>query len=165
MDEERNGASFVGEVLRIFFIVFSLAVLAISFAGMLLARYAPDAQAGSSIFSLDGAGLPYSTIMQIAAYALIMAVFYMLIFSDRFIVKVRFLWRFPLLFLATFLIGLVFAIIFKWFPVDSRMAWIRFVLATVISFTISFCLTLLKIKLEGKKYDKLLANYKARQKE
>jgi hypothetical protein len=52
--------------------------------------------------------------------------------------------------------------VFAWIVVDDIRGWIGLVLSTVICFSISIGLTLLKFKLERKKYDKLLANYKAR---
>jgi len=42
--------------------------------------------------------------------------------------------------------------------------FLGFVVSTPICYAISIGLTLLKLKLKGKKYDKLLADYKARHK-
>ena len=66
-----------------------------------------------------------------------------------------------LLLLATLLTFSVFAIVFKWFAIDDIGAWLGFVLSTIICFSISLVLTLLKFKMERKKYDRLLTNYKA----
>jgi hypothetical protein len=45
---------------------------------------------------------------------------------------------------------------------DNWQAWIGFVLPTCICFVISSALMILKTKLAGKKYDKLLSDYKTR---
>jgi Na+/melibiose symporter-like transporter len=109
--------------------------------------------------------MSYGTILQLAGFSLIMAVWYLLLFSERFFMKMWFVWRFLFLVLATLLTASVFAVIFKWFPADSLQSWTSFILSTVICFVISTALTLLKLKIKGKKYNALLANYKARWKE
>ena len=87
--------------------IFTMMVLAISIAGMLLARYNSKVQ--STLFAPGGAGLSYSTLMQITGFTFIMAIFATLLFSEHFLIKI-----------------------------------------------------LIKYRLEGKKYDRLLMNYKAR---
>jgi hypothetical protein len=91
---------------------FSLAIIAITLAGMLIGLNGDDMRDMSTLFALDN-GLQYSTILQTAGFSFIIAVFSILLFSER-------------------------------------------------SFVVSFALTLLILKLEGKKYNKLLENYKVR---
>jgi hypothetical protein len=54
----------------------------------------------------------------------------------------------------------IFVVIFKWLPNNNLFSWLGFIFSTIFCFAVSFILTLLKMKLEGKRYDKLLANYK-----
>jgi ABC-type multidrug transport system permease subunit len=132
-----------------------------SIAGMLVNRHDPEAGEESALFALAG-GLPYNVILQIAGFALILAIISVLLFSEHFQTKIRFFLRGLLLLLATLLTTSVFVVIFKWFSPYSIQSWLGFVLCTVICFAISFALTVFKLKLEGKKYDKLLAEYKRR---
>ena len=151
----------IGELLRSFTIIFTPGILVISIMGVFIARYAPELHEVSTLFALDGAGLQYSTIFQISMYSLILSVISILLFSERFNYKMRFIWRFFLMLLATLLIFCIFAVIFRWIPVDEPIAWLGLILSTIIGFSIGFSLTILKLKLDGKKYDRLLANYKA----
>jgi hypothetical protein len=48
--------------------------------------------------------------------------------------------------------------------VNDPLAWLGFILSTLICFSASIGLTLVKLKLEGIKYAKLLEAYKMRKK-
>jgi len=153
---------FIIDLMRNFGAIFTLSILAISFVGLLVVRYAPDAQDISSLFASGGMGLSFNAVLQIAGFSLILAFLSIVVVSDRFIKKMRFLARTILLFLAALFTFSMFAIVFKWFPIEDPLAWLGFVLSTFVCFLFSLGLTLLKLKLEGRKYDRLLANYKAR---
>ena len=165
MYKEQNETPFIVELAHYFTIVFTMSVLAMVFAGLLIAHYIPEAQDTSTLFALKGMGLPYSAILQIAGLSVILAVFCVLITSGRFMFKTRFLSRFILFLLATFFTTSIFAIIFKWFPVDDALSWIGFALSSVICFVISSGITLLNFRLQNKKYNRLLTNFKARHKD
>jgi drug/metabolite transporter (DMT)-like permease len=164
MGEEKNGFLVIMALLRYFAVIFTMTILAISLAGILSARHAPITQEVPTLYISGGAGLYCNTILQLAGFAFILAAFVALLFSDRFFSGVHFPVRILLLLLATLVIFSIFSIIFKWFPTDDPKAWLAFVLSAVVCSAISFGLTLLKFKMEGKKYDRLLANYKARHK-
>jgi hypothetical protein len=161
MDKENKNSSFVTELLRRFGIIFLLTILVVSVAGMFVNRHDLTAGEESSLFALVG-GLTYNVIFQIAGFSLIMAIFSILLFSEHFQTKIRFFLRGLLLLLATLVTTTVFAFVFKWFSPYNVLSWFGFVFCTIICFAISFALTFLKLKLEGKKYDKLLAEYKIR---
>jgi magnesium-transporting ATPase (P-type) len=161
MDEEKKIPSLITELLRRFGIIFLLTILAVSFAGMLVGRYDSEAGKESALFALSG-GLTYNVIFQIAGFSLIMAIFSVLLFSEHFQIKIRFFLRGLLLLLVTLITTSIFAVIFKWFSPYNIQSLLGFVLCTVMCFVISFFLTFLKLKLERKKYDKLLAEYKIR---
>jgi hypothetical protein len=160
MYEERNGLPFIVEFLRRFGVVFTITILVISFTGILIARHFPDTQYISTLFILGSTGLPYSAIVQLAACSLVLAVYSMLFFSERLLTKMRFMWRFFYLYLLTLLTVSIFSMIFGWFPADNPLSWISFILWLTICFTFAYILTRLKFKLENKKINKLLEDYK-----
>ena len=159
---EKNEYPLISEILRYFGTIFTFAILVISIVVSQVTRYFPDVQNVSTLFISGGIGLSFGTILQIASFSTILSVFSVLFISERFIKKMWFLYRIIFLLLSTLLTFSVFAIIFKWFVVDDIVAWIGFVISTIICFSISIGLTLLKFKLERKKYNRLLANFKAR---
>ena len=163
MDEEKNRTSLGAELLRAFAAAFSPAVLVMTFTGMLMARYAPEAGEISTLFAA-GTGMSYNSILQIAGLALIFAVFIVLLFSQRFLTKMRFLYRILIFFSAAMVVVSIFAIIFKWFPANNIPSWIAFVLSFAVCYAGSTGLTLLWLKKEKKKYGRLLADYKERRK-
>ena len=162
MNEERNGVSLFTQLLRNTGTIFTLSVLAISFAGIIITRYDPNYSETYSLFTLAPLGLTYNTILQIAGASVFLAAISTFLFSEHFIYKMRFLLRTIILLLITLIIFSFFAVIFKWFPVNEPMVWIRFFISTFVCFFISIGLTLVKQKMEGKKYNKLLESYRAR---
>ena len=160
MDEEYK-KPIISELLRFFASIFTPAILVMSLTSMLVGRYASEAQDVSTLFALDGAGMPFSTIFQIVGFSFVLSVVAMMLFSERFSSKIRFIWRILMMLLATLLTFSIFTIIFKWFPINEPLAWLGLILCTIVCFILSFGLTLLKLRLEGKNYEKLLAKYKA----
>ncbi|MDR0497128.1 MAG: hypothetical protein LBH42_05915 [Treponema sp.] len=164
MDEEQNKKPLIVELLRFFLIIFAVSTLTMSSMGILVTRFTPDAKHASTLFALGDEGLPYSAIKQLAGFSLILAAVSMFLFSGRFFVKMRYLWRIFLMLVAALITSSVFSVVFTWFPADDLEAWLGFVISTLVCYAICACLTILKLKLEGKKYNRLLADYKTRQK-
>jgi len=162
MDEEQNRTPLGIELLRGFGTVFTTSILVMCFAGMLIARRSGP-RVMSTLFS-SGAGLSFNTILQLAAFALITAVLAVLFFSERFFKKTRFICRLLFFFLLTTVEVSVLAVIFKWFPINKIHNWIVFILLFIAGSTIGLGFTMLKLKLEKKKYGKLLAAYKSQHK-
>jgi len=163
MIEKKYRVALAIEFAQRFTVVFSLAIIAITIAGILIGLNGQDMRDVSTLFIIND-GLRYNTILQVVGFSLIIAFFSLLLFSEHIQIKIRFLFRGFLLLLATLVTTSIFAIIFSWFPQDNIQGWINFVLCTVFCFSVSFALTLLKIKLEGKRYTKLLEDYKERHK-
>jgi hypothetical protein len=161
MDNEHTKKSLVLELARTFTTIFTMSALAVSLAGLLAVHFTPDEQFVSEVFPAIITGSFYSTVLQIAGFSFILAVFVLLL-SQRFIPNMRFWLRMLLVFLSAFCTFAVFALIFKWFPVNNLHVWLGFILCTIICSAFSLGITLLRFKLEGKKYDKLLAHYKER---
>jgi len=164
MDKEINEPPFVMDLMRNFATIFTLSIIAISLMGSLLVCVTPDVQDISTLFASGGMGLSYSVVLQIAGFSLVLAFFSIVVISQRFITKMRFWLRILLLFLSALFTFSVFAVIFKWFPINEPLAWLGFVFSSFVCFIFSLGLTFLKFRLEGRKYDRLLANYKARRK-
>ena len=161
MNEERKKTPFIVELLRAFAVVFSPAILVMSFVVMLVTRCAPSAQKMSSLFALES-GMSFGSILQMAGMSLVFAVLSVLLISDRYFKAMRFLYRILFFFLAALLTASVFAVIFKWIPADNPLSWTTFISSFVICYALSTGLTLLWLRQEKKKYGRLLADYKAR---
>ena len=162
MNEELKDVSFFTQLLRNTAAIFTFFVLVISVVCMVLVRFYPILRETCSLFALGPLGLACNTILQIAGCSIILAVIATFLFSEHFFYKMRFLPRIIIFLLMTFIIFSLFAIIFKWFPVNEPMVWIRFFISTFVCFSISIGITLVKQKLEGEKYNKLLESYRAR---
>jgi len=161
MIKKKYKVAFAIEFFRRFTVIFSLSIIAITIAGILITLYGQDMRELSTLFLLNN-GLQYNTILQVAGFSLIISIFSVLLFSENIQTKINFLFRGILLLLSTLITTSIFAIIFNWFPQDNIQGWIGFVLCTIACFVFSFTLTLVKLKFEGKKYAKLLADYKKR---
>ena len=165
MDKENKNVSVITGFLREFATIFTLIVLSVSLSGTFMSVYYPEIRNLSSIFALGKEGLPYTAIFQSVGFALIMAFISRFLFSGYLTRKIPFIWRYFLFFLATLLTTSVFSIIFKWFTVNIPGAWLIFIPVFFIFFTIAIVLSLLLLKIEDKKYNRLLKNYKSRHKE
>ena len=163
MDNEKKNVSLITGYLREFANIFTLLVLSISLTGIFISFFYPETQNLSAIFALGREGLPYTAIMQSVGFALIMAFVSRILFSGYFSNKLTFMWRYFLFFLATLITTSVFSIIFKWFPVNNLRAWLIFIPVFFIFFTAAIVFSLILLKIEDKKYNRLLENYKSRQ--
>jgi hypothetical protein len=162
MDEEHERKPLSTELLNRFATTFTMIILVMTLTGILISYNVPDAQEVSTLFALGRAGLPYNSILQLIGLAFILAVFTVLLFSERFNIKMRFISRFVLLMLSALIATSIFGVVFKWFPANDPLAWIGLVLSFVVCSVITSAFTLLYQRLVGKKYNKLLADYKAR---
>lgn len=165
MDDSRNKTPFIYELFRNFAVVFLLAIFAMSFAGILFGRYENSSSGHSpgefSILFAVNNGLSYGSIFQIAGFSLIIAFVIVLLFSEHYAVKLKFLYRLFISFSASLIAAIVFSVIFKWFPVENTAAWIGFILSFFACYLISTGITLIKLRLEKRKYRRLLEKYRA----
>ena len=161
MDKKLNIGAMLTAYLREFATIFSLAIITVTLVGKPLADLAPELQEVSSIFSHGAFSLPYNTILQLACFALIMAAVNNLLFSEMSFVKLRILWRYIIFSIVTLITVSVFAFVFKWFPVNNLFTWIAFILTFLVCFSSAIGLSFLILKLDDKKYNKLLEHFKA----
>jgi len=167
MDEERIEDSMLTWFLRTFARIFTLSILSMSIMGLLVSRSRfADIQEnlGFGIFDDNITGLPFGSIIQMAGISLILSFACVLLFSEFFFTRMQFIIRIFLLYISVILVCSVFAIIFRWFPAGNFMAWIAFLLASFVFFSLATAFSYLKNWMESKKYERLLANYKARRK-
>ena len=159
MENDRKNTYFLSGLLREFATIFTLLIICFSLIGKFFSIYASDMQNFSTLFVLEGAGLPYNIILQAAVFAFIMALVSKILFSENIEVKTPILKHIIFMFI-TFLITSIFSIFFNWFPINNIYAWLLFVPSFFISCFTATALSLLLLKLEDKKYNKLLENYK-----
>lgn len=158
MNEKKpTGNGFLHNVIT----AFAYSMIAISVIGFLLGD---DVKELSSLFRLGSEGLSFPSILQIFIFSLILVCLRTLLLSDLIFKKMMLLWRCVLLLLLTLVLAGIFAALFRWFPVELWEAWVSFILSVVVCFVIGAGGMILKTKLEDKKYDKLLSDYKAKQK-
>jgi len=162
MNEELNEVPFFTQVLRNTGAVFTSTILTISLAGMVFTRYTPNLPEVCSLFALAPLGLAYNAVLQIAGLSVIIAVISTFLFSEQFFYKMLFFWRINLFLLLVMIVVSLFAVIFKWFPMNEPVVWLQFFVSTFFFSLISIGLSFAKLKLEGKKYNKLLESYKVR---
>jgi len=162
MNEELKEVPFFSQLLRNTGATFTLTILAISIAGMIFARLDPNLREACSLFAFAPLGLTYNAVLQIAGLSITIAVISTFLFSEQFFYKMRFVWRINLFLLMVMIVVSLFAVIFKWFPMNEPVVWLQFFIFTFVFSLISIGLSLVKLKLEGKKYNKLLESYKAR---
>jgi len=162
MNEELNEVPFFTQVLRNTGAVFTMTVLTISIAGMVFTRYTSNLPEVCSLFALAPLGLAYNAVLQIAGLSVIIATISTFLFSEQVFYKMRFFWRTSLFLLMVMIVVTLFAVVFKWFPVNEPVVWLQFFISTFVFSLISIGLSFAKLKLEGKKYNKLLESYKVR---
>ncbi|GHU60047.1 hypothetical protein FACS189444_6550 [Spirochaetia bacterium] len=164
MDKEQHEVSLFAKFLHNTGTIFTLSLLVITFINLLFSHIDKNIKEISSLFALVQYGLAYSTILQITGFSVVLAGLATFLFSEHFFKKILFLRRTALFFIATLFVLSGFSVIFKWFPVNDPLAWLGFIVSTLICFSASIGLTLVKLRLEGIKYSKLLEEYKLRQK-
>lgn len=164
MDKNKSKMHIIAGFLREFSTIFTLTILSISLTARLLFIYFPEIQNLSTIFALEGIGLPYTSILQITCFSLIMAFISRLLFSGILVEKISFIMRYFIFFLATLFTTSIFLIIFKWIPTNYLQAWILFFIFFIVCFGTTIGVSLLITNLEDKKYNRLLEEYKIRYK-
>ena len=165
MDNERKKEPYITGFLREFAKIFTWMILCKSLTGKLILGYYPEIQYSSSILALGREGLPYTIILQSAAFALIMSFISKFLFSENIATKMPFIWRSFLFLLTSFLTASVFSLLFGWIPANNLQIWLAFFLFFFIFYFFAIGLSYLILKIEDKKYNKLLENYKNKYKD
>ena len=161
MDEEKGGVPLVAWYFSLVKTIFAVSIASITIAGFAAGIYMPALLRESSLFNFGSRGIAYRTVLQIGLFSVIMGALYVLLLSDRFIRKIAVYWRIALLHLVTIIVISVFWLICEWGP------WIKTIpglIAFYVSCIAAGSLMILKVRLDDRKYNKLLSSYKERRK-
>ena len=141
---------------------FALSIIVISITGWALG----DAQMEhAGLFRLGSAGLAFQSIAQVFALSIVFSVIVTLLSGDIFFKRIMLLWRVVLTLFLCMVTGVAFALIFSWIPAGMWEAWAAFLGSFILSFLIAFFAAWIKTKLEDRRYEKQLSDYKMRQKQ
>lgn len=148
---------FASKVLTIYAIT-TLIILAI-------ARICGDAAAiYSSLYQLGSKGLAYETLLQLFASSLVITAISTFFCSEKHFKNHMMLWKVVGMMMTILLVMTGFIYVFKWLPFDSStvaiLSWGCFLVAFLGCFGGAILLSVIKMKLEEKKYDELLQGYK-----
>lgn len=99
-------------------------------------------------------------LAQIFVVCLAAAVLQMIAFSEICIKKMSYIKRLALFMFPFLAVITGFAIVFKWFPMQSFMAWLIFIGIFVFCFIVSAILFEIHFKITGDKYTGILNEYK-----
>jgi len=111
------------------------------------------------MMALAGVGMSYVSILQLLLFAILITTI-----NYAFSLKIKnmlVLWRVAIQIVLTTGFTILFAVLFHWFPINDSMAWISFLISFTICITVSMLLVMLKLKLDNKKYQRQLSEYKA----
>lgn len=151
--KNQNKYGFIAQVL----ILFAVSIL---FLMMNVTIFGEEANGLSTMFQIGSKGLAISTLLQFLISSTVIIFFKTLLFSEKIIKTMMTLWRTILFLLSILLSFIMFIIIFDWFPLDNLSAWCGFFIYFGGGFIVSTTFMIVKTKLDSKKYDELLLNYK-----
>ena len=160
MYEEQDKTSFIVEFLHSYAAVFTLTIFALLLMGLLIAHFFPEAQNISTLFAFKG--FLYNSILELAGLSFFLAVYKELLMSYYLLIKMRFLMRLFVFFLAALFTISIFSVIFKWFPANKLSSWVGFLISFIICFIIASVLAIFVFKSKNNQYNKLLEAYKKR---
>ena len=139
---------------------FALTIICLAITGLAVGDAVPDV----GMFAVGYAGLSYHVIVQVFAWSWLVGVLITLFASDLFFKKTMMLWRRAILLFLGIASAAVFAFVFEWFPRDTWVPWVVFLAVFGLCFGIGLFAMCIKTKHEDRKYEKLLSDYKANQK-
>jgi len=139
---------------------FSMAIILASIFGWILGDAAME---HGGFFHLGSAGLPFQSIAQMFGLSTVLSVLVILLMSDTLLKKVMLLWRVALLLFLCIVATAAFALIFRWIPLGAWDAWAAMLGTFTASFLIGFSTMFIKTKLDDRRYEKQLSNYKMKQ--
>ncbi len=158
--KEESGVSFTRSLFGRFCVHFTASVVVTTLSGILLSVFLPDEARLVALF-VPG-GLSYAALAQLSLFALLMALFVEILYSERFFKDMLVLWRFIIMVFLSFTSIIAFAVFFRWIPLNDHGAWFSFILSFSVCFAVSTSVTIVKNRLDKRKYNKFLAEYKSR---
>ena len=153
--EEQKG--FAQIFMQITIITFAYAIIAISLTGWF---FGEEAQERSELFALGNAGLSFQSIMQIFILSVIIGLISAMLISDIIFKKAMLLWRYIFIWFSCLVASGIFAAVFRWLPLDFLEGWVGFIICHTVLFLIGAFGFVIKAKIEEKRYNKLLSEYR-----
>jgi len=138
---------------------FVLSIMAMTLAGLLIRVPANEVE---GLFRL-GYGLPFDGIIQVFIWSSIISALMTIFASDIWFSKIMLLWRMVILSILSVAVSIGFARVFNWIPIDNREAWIIFLGFFILGFGGGFATMIAKTKLDDKRYNKQLSDYKSKE--
>jgi len=127
---------------------------------LLASLFGESARQLSPLFQLGSKGLASSTIMQFLLSSAIITALKKFFFSERIFKRLMTLWRTVFMLFSIFISSVIFIITFNWFPLDYAMGWAGFIICFGGSCIIISAFLIIKTKIESKRYNAMLDDYK-----
>ena len=137
---------------------FGICILVVSTVAYIMGE---TQQVQGGMMRLAGEGLSYTSILQLLLYAWAITGISYVAMKISMQKQILVIWRFIIEFFVIVTTTILFAVLFKWFPIDNLQAWISFIISFSVCMTLTFVVIIVKIKLDDKRYQKQLAEYKA----
>lgn len=156
MDKEKSAAHLI---CRNTAVIFALLIIVLTVTGWMLG----DSQLKyAGLFELGNAGLSFQGIVQIFALSIIIGSLNTLLTSDLVFKKSMLLWRMILMMFLGGVACFIFAVVFRWFPLDMREVWITFGVLFLVTFTVVSLGMVVKTKREDRLNNKAFSEYKSK---
>ena len=140
---------------------FASSIMGITLAGM---AFTNSETMNDGLLRL-GEGLPFEGILQFFLWSCILSGLTVVLAEDIWFSKVMLLWRLAVLILLAVAVSALFAIVFRWFPLDSWETWATFLGFFTVCFGGGLTVAVVKTRIEDRRYNKLLSEYKSNQRE
>ena len=151
--------SILKEFWRLVTITFTCTILIMSVIGWLFGDIAKEA---TTMFHLGSIGLPYQTIFQILTFTVINSG--LSLFIGKVFKNLLLLWQLIITMFACLVASGIMVVVFRLIPPGSWASWLWFVASFVGLFIIIAAVMIIKTSLADREYEKLLTDYKAKQK-
>ena len=113
----------------------------------------------SSLFILGKDGLTIATLTELLLLAFIITILQNVFLTDQLIKNMSIILRNTLFLITVLTVIITMIFVFKWFPADSVMAWIGFIVCYLISMGISILVIRLKENTENKRMQSALDKF------
>lgn len=153
MQKKETLFSFIEKTFMIF--GFTLTVI-----NILCFFFGDKAKEISSMFSLGSDGLSVATAFRFLLLSAVITALRTVFFTDRLIKNMSVPMRTLCLFSCVIVTMICFVVFCHWFPVDSILSWVMFLLCFIVSAGLSTIVSVLKEKTENRKMQDALERFK-----
>lgn len=153
MEEKRTIFDYLAQVL----IIYGFAMLSMNIFCFVFGN---SAKGFSAMFELGSQGVPTEIAFQFLLISVLIAGVRFLFFTDIFIQKMPIWLRTICMLAAVVIIIVTFIVVFHWFPTDLWQPWMMFFVCFGISFLGSYCVMILREKVENRRMDEALQRLK-----